>query len=561
MTTAAAEPFSFDASKYDVIQEGAAKILNPKGNRVFYNKVQVRNRDVSIAAINTFAAMRQQEHRDAIEKKASKWDATSARKLAEAQAKGTEPEPAPIPRPQLNDDDSKITILEGLSATGLRSARYAKEIPRARKIVCNDVDADAVKSIAQNMAFNEISPELVVPSQADANLVMYQNLDTFDVIDLDPYGTASPFMDAAVRSVKDGGLLCVTCTDMAVLCGKNSETCWAKYQAMSVRNTKYCHEMGLRIMLGALQNSAVRYKRYIEPLMSCSIDFYGRVFVRVRESPFQCKLAASKMGLLYQSTGCPSFHLQAMGRAVHRTDPPKKNDFKFTPGVSSAPQRCPETGKIHHVAGPLYIGPIHSSEFATAVADHMKANQDKYASLSKMHGLVRTIADELSDVPLFYDCSGLAAALHCTTPPAAKLRSAILNAGYRVSQTHCNPQGIKTDCPNHVLWDIMRCWVKLNPVRIDKLKENSPARAILAKEPEFEADFTIVKGTKLSARHTGVKRFLPNPEQHWGPKQAAGKRKLADTDGLTLEERMAAKRKANQGSRTAKKAKQQESET
>jgi N2,N2-dimethylguanosine tRNA methyltransferase len=38
----------------------------------------------------------------------------------------------------------------------------------------------------------------------------------FDVIDLDPYGSAAPFMDAAVQSVKDGGLLCVTCTDMAV---------------------------------------------------------------------------------------------------------------------------------------------------------------------------------------------------------------------------------------------------------------------------------------------------------------------------------------------------------
>lgn len=46
---------------------------------------------------------------------------------------------------------------------------------------------------------------------------------------LDPYGTASPFIDAAVQSINDGGLLCITCTDMAVLAGKFPETCYLKY--------------------------------------------------------------------------------------------------------------------------------------------------------------------------------------------------------------------------------------------------------------------------------------------------------------------------------------------
>jgi tRNA G26 N,N-dimethylase Trm1 len=44
--------------------------------------------------------------------------------------------------------------------------------------------------------------------------------DRFDVVDLDPYGSAAPFLDAAVQSTADGGLICITCTDMAVLCGK-----------------------------------------------------------------------------------------------------------------------------------------------------------------------------------------------------------------------------------------------------------------------------------------------------------------------------------------------------
>jgi len=66
----------------------------------------------------------------------------------------------------------------------------------------------------------------VIPHLGDASLVCYthrEEKDRFDVLDLDPYGAPTPFLDGAVQAVSEGGLLCVTATDMAVLCGKNSE--------------------------------------------------------------------------------------------------------------------------------------------------------------------------------------------------------------------------------------------------------------------------------------------------------------------------------------------------
>lgn len=49
----------------------------------------------------------------------------------------------------------------------------------------------------------------VVPNEGDAALYMYQNRNPasarFDVVDLDPYGTATPFLDGAVQSVTNGG--------------------------------------------------------------------------------------------------------------------------------------------------------------------------------------------------------------------------------------------------------------------------------------------------------------------------------------------------------------------
>lgn len=42
--------------------------------------------------------------------------------------------------------------------------------------------------------------------------------------------------------------------------------------------------MALRILLASMEQHAARYKRYIVPVLSLSIDFYIRVFVRVYTS-------------------------------------------------------------------------------------------------------------------------------------------------------------------------------------------------------------------------------------------------------------------------------------
>ena len=66
---------------------------------------------------------------------------------------------------------------------------------------------------------------------------------------------------------------------------------------------------------------------------------------------------------------------------------------------------------------------------------------------------------ELPDVPLFLSLHNLCATLKCTSPSAVIFRSAVINAGYRISGTHVNPLGLKSDAPMDVIWDIMRCWV------------------------------------------------------------------------------------------------------
>lgn len=57
----------------------------------------------------------------------------------------------------------------------------------------------------------------------------------------------------------------------------------------------YCHEMALRILLASLEQHAARYKRYIVPVLSLSIDFYIRVFVRVYTSGAPLIVCTSKI--------------------------------------------------------------------------------------------------------------------------------------------------------------------------------------------------------------------------------------------------------------------------
>jgi N2,N2-dimethylguanosine tRNA methyltransferase len=53
----------------------------------------------------------------------------------------------------------------------------------------------------------------------------------------------------------------------------------------------------------------------------------------------------------------------------------------------------------------------------------------------------------------------MAKLLRCNTPPLDAVKSALLNGGYTISVSHCDPIGLKTNAPMSFLWDIMRKWV------------------------------------------------------------------------------------------------------
>ena len=148
---------------------------------------------------------------------------------------------------------------------------YINVRPRGIKLQVGDA--------THEMYMSRVPPKLH-PNQMNATQLHYQK-PQFDVIDLDPYGSAAPFLDGAMQSIVNGGLLAVTCTDMAALGGSHPETCYGRYGAMPIQRSGYLQELALRILLYHMSVIAGRYGRTIKPVLSVGMAFYCRVFVEV----------------------------------------------------------------------------------------------------------------------------------------------------------------------------------------------------------------------------------------------------------------------------------------
>ncbi|KAJ4961913.1 hypothetical protein NE237_021823 [Protea cynaroides] len=534
---------STDPNDYIIIKEGEAEIIMHAKNEVFYNKTQVNNRDLSIAVLRTFISKRKEEHAAMLAKrnkaacKASE-DASSGPVEEEAKSMHdsvkpngecvhTDPsqnessdisaEPFKTTEHKGPEEPKPLRVLEALAASGLRALRYAREVEGIDKVVALDIDKVSVEACKRNIKYNgSVALSKVESHLADARVFMLTHPKEFDMVDLDPYGSPSVFLDSAVQSVVDGGMLMCTATDMAVLCGGNGEVCYSKYGSYPLRG-KYCHEMALRILLACIESHANRYKRYIVPVLSVQMDFYVRVFVRIFTSANAMKNTPLKLSYVYQCIGCDSFHLQSLGRTVT-----KNNSVRYLPGFGPVvPQECSDCGKKFNMGGPIWSAPIHDQEWVASILANVNSMKDCYPAYDRISAVLTTISEELLDVPLFVSLHSLCATLKCTSPSAVMFRSAVINGGYRISGTHVNPLGLKSDAPMDFIWDIMRCWVKNHPVKAQSPDQSGSV--ILAKEPTLQANFARAVASLSKAQAKKVARFLPNPERHWGPKLRAGR--------------------------------------
>ena len=377
----------------EIVQEGEVKALVPKLSAfiekpseyapskapVFYNPVMELNRDLAVLAV--------QAHQKMVKR--------------------------------------KISICEPLAGCGIRGIRFAKEVEGVRKVVINDINEKAYQLAKCNVKMNGLE-KLVTVKNGDANLLLARYgapRKRFDVIDIDPFGSPVPFLDSAVRAIRDGGLLALTATDTAPLCGVHPKACIRKYGGKPLR-TEYCHELAVRLLIGCLATTAAKYEMGIKVLFSHSTDHYIRVYTALTHGAKNADKSLQNMGYILHCFSC--FHRRAV-------------KIPFI-GVSL---KCPECGSKMDFSGPLWLKEIFDIDFCERMLAESK--NKKTRNTDRIRKILTLVKDEASAPITYYVVDRLCDKLGSPTISIRKVYEALRKSNFKASFTHFDPRGLRTD--------------------------------------------------------------------------------------------------------------------
>ncbi|CAD5230806.1 unnamed protein product [Bursaphelenchus xylophilus] len=489
-------------SDWTEITEGLAKIRFEGNAEAFYNPAQEFNRDLTVSVLRRLG--------NELKEKARPQD----------NANGDEPTAK-----KRKMGPTGFRVLDALSASGLRALRFSKEVEGITEVWANDFSENAVEYIKKNAELNGVQ-DLIHVSYADATQLMSEcrQVDKrFHAVDLDPYGSATPFLNTAVQAVVDDGILMVTCTDMATLCGNTPEAALSKYGSTPLKH-KCCHEAAIRMLLRCIQQHAAAYDRYIEPLVCVSVDFYIRCFVRVKTGARMVKEGATKLSNVLHCTGCHSLALQPLVKKVVNGNSikfllPKPNNSN----IMDAEGNCVHCKHSVQLTGPFYTAPYFNRQFVEGLLKEISETplEKRLGTHNRLIGVLTVMLEELDDVPFYYEVDQLVNICKVRVPKSITFRSVIINAGYRISGSHCNPKAVKTDAPLLVIWDTVRSFFAQEGRDTKNFSEDAPGRQILAIKPVTPFNTQYNPAARENSKVSGLLRFQDNHGKNHGPKSKA----------------------------------------
>ncbi len=311
------------------------------------------------------------------------------------------------------------TAIDTTSATGIRGIRYYKE-GEVKEICMLEINQSAFNDLKGNLHYNKMDKDRNVKYynqsiQEFANSSMREN---FDLIDLDPFGSAAPNLTDIMKLSKDKSHLMITATDVAVLCGAHYKACLKTYFAQPLHN-ELCHEVGIRILLGYIARTASLFNFGIEPEISISYLHYIRIFLKLNHGAAFAVKNYENIGYALYCKACGNFTLNS----------PLPHSLN-----------CNICGHEYSIAGPLWVGRIQDKKVIEGVKEIMSYDKVKKDEIT----FISNLSNEI-DTPLYYSIPVLTKMMNVESVSYDKLKDELQSQGYSVSKTHMNKESIKTD--------------------------------------------------------------------------------------------------------------------
>jgi len=300
---------------------------------------------------------------------------------------------------------------DALAASGIRGLRAAKEAG-IKEVYINDLNPSAIRLAEKNSKKNKLKPKL---SNCEANF-MLRDFDAgeLECIDIDPFGPFIPFLDSALSAINSRhGLLCLTATDTAPLCGVAAKACQRRYGAKPAR-TSYAKEVGLRILISACARSAARHDFAVRPLLCYNHRHYFRLYLETKYGLGASHDMLDKIEYLQYCREC---------------------DWRGYARVNAFEDACPNCKNKLDWAGPVWSGKFADAGFLKKVKT---GNKD-------VTRLVELLKAE-QDVTLpFYEISHLSKLYKKSMPRKAELIKKLRASGKKAYETHFSGTGIRSE--------------------------------------------------------------------------------------------------------------------
>ncbi len=306
-------------------------------------------------------------------------------------------------------------ILDPTGATGIRGIRFYLET-KSRSITIIDINKKAANMAARNAKFNGVRAKVLHTSIQEFSSA---KRDKFSVIDLDPFGGCTPYINDLMRISKNGTCLLATATDTAVLCGAHEKACVKIYDAKPMHN-ELCHEVGIRILLGYIARVAAQFNYGIKVIMALSYLHYMKVFVKLEYGAEKSMNSVNNLGYAFYCNACGA-------RSIEKGMFPRNAACGFCKARLA-------------IAGKLWAGPIKDQVSIKQMLDFFIENK-----MDKNEIKVLDMLYNEPEVPLYYSIPRATSRLRLQSVSPSSVVERLRQMGFLAARTHFDDSSVKTN--------------------------------------------------------------------------------------------------------------------